>query len=142
MPRGLDGMTLYSALADLTVVLHLGYVLFVVFGLVLIVCGRILNWSWVRNRWFRWIHFSMIGVVVVESLLSIPCPLTTLESHLRAQAGQTAVDGSFMGRLAHEALFYDLSPEFFMVAYTIFGAVVLATFLWVPPNSRCARPRS
>jgi hypothetical protein len=135
-------MTLYSALADLTVVLHLGYVLFVVLGLVLIVCGRILNWSWVRNSWFRWIHLGMIGIVVVESLLSISCPLTTLESHLRAKAGQTAVDGSFMGRLAHEALFYDFSPAFFTAAYAIFGAVVLATFLWIPPNQRRAKSSS
>lgn len=135
-------MSLNSLLADFVVVFHLGYVIFVVLGLVLILAGRLLTWSWVRNSWFRVLHLGMIGLVVVESLLSITCPLTTLESYLRSQAGQTSRSGSFMGRLAHEVLFFELTPEFFTIGYCLFGAVVLATFLVVPPNfmkSRFAR---
>ena len=127
-------MTLNSLLADFVVVIHLGYVTFVVLGLVLIMAGSLFKWSWVRNSWFRLIHLGMIGVVVVESLLSITCPLTTLESYLRSKSGQTLQAGSFMGRLAHDLLFFELTPEFFTIAYCLFGAIVLATFLVVPPN--------
>ena len=127
-------MTLNSLFADFVVVIHLGYVTFVVLGLVLIVGGSLFKWSWVRNSWFRLIHLGMIGVVVVESLLSITCPLTTLESYLRSKSGQTLQAGSFMGRLAHDLLFFELTPEFFTIAYCLFGAIVLATFLVVPPN--------
>jgi len=127
-------MTLNSLLADFVVVIHLGYVTFVVLGLVLIVAGSLFKWSWVRNSWFRLIHLGMIGVVVVESLLSFTCPLTTLESYLRSKSGQASQAGSFMGRLAHDLLFFELTPEFFTIAYCLFGAIVLATFLVVPPN--------
>lgn len=127
-------MTLNSLLADFVVVFHLGYVAFVVLGLVLILAGSLFKWSWVRNSWFRLIHLCMIGVVVVESLLSITCPLTTLESYLRSKSGQTSQSGSFMGRLAHDLLFFDLTPNFFTIAYCLFGAIVLATFLLAPPN--------
>ena len=127
-------MTLNSLLADFVVVIHLGYVTFVVLGLVLIVAGSLFKWSWVRNSWFRLIHLGMIGVVVVESLLSITSPLTTLESYLRSRSGQTSQSGSFMDRLAHDLLFFELTPEFFKIAYCLFGAIVLETFLVVPPN--------
>lgn len=127
-------MTLNSLLADFVVVFHLGYVAFVVLGLVLILAGSLFKWSWVRNSWFRLIHLCMIGVVVVESLLSITCPLTTLESYLRSKSSPTSQSGSFMGRLAHDLMFFDLTPNFFTIAYCLFGAIVLATFLLVPPN--------
>lgn len=127
-------MTLNSLLADFVVIFHLGYVIFVVLGLALILAGSLFKWSWVRNSWFRLIHLCMIGVVVVESLLSITCPLTTLESYLRSKSGQASQSGSFMGRLAHDVLFFELSPDFFTIAYCLFGAIVLATFLVVPPN--------
>lgn len=125
-------MSTYLLLADAVVVLHLGYVAFVVLGLLAVLCGYVMNWNWVRNPWFRGIHFSMIAIVVIESLLSITCPLTTLENYLRLQGGQTLTGGSFVGRMAHEILFFDLPPSFFTVAYCAFGACVLGT-LWLVP---------
>ncbi|QDV25357.1 DUF2784 domain-containing protein [Aureliella helgolandensis] len=127
-------MRFYSLAADAVVVLHISYVLFVVLGLLAIAAGGMANWQWVRNRWFRASHTTMIAVVVIEALLSITCPLTTLERHLRHQAGETASQGSFVGRLAHDLLFYDLPPHVFTIAYCIFGSVVLATLWLVPPN--------
>lgn len=134
MISGLSSMTLYSLLADLVVCLHLAYVAFVVVGLLLIVIGGICHWRWTRNSSFRLIHFSMIGVVVVEALLKITCPLTTLESYLRRQSGEATQAGSFVGRMAQELLFYDFSPSVFTAIYCVFGALVLSTFLCFPPN--------
>ena len=78
-------------LADLIVVFHASYVSFVVLGLLVILIGAVLRWKWVRNFWFRIAHLAAIGVVVVESLAGIPCPLTVWESQLRRTAGQTGV---------------------------------------------------
>lgn len=133
-------MNPYLILADIVVVLHLAYVLFVILGLVAVGVGYIRKWRWVRNRWFRLIHLSMITIVVVESLLSITCPLTTLENWFRRQAGGIQTSGSFVGRLAHELLFINLSPGWFPILYCGFGAAVLATFLLVPIQLRRARP--
>ncbi len=121
-------------LADLVAVLHLGYVGFVVIGLLLILAGWWFQWQWVRNRWFRLIHMTMIGIVVVEALLGIVCPLTTLENFLRQQAGQSIQAGSFVGRLVHGMLFYDFSPRTFTILYCGFGAAVLASWFLVPPR--------
>lgn len=125
---------LYSLAADAIVVAHLIYVSFVIFGLVLILLGRALGWAWVRNSWFRVIHLSMIMIVVVESLYSITCPLTTLEDYLRQQAGQTVQEGSFIGRMAHHLLFVDIPPQSFVWIYCLFGLLVLTSWVIVPPN--------
>jgi len=127
-------MNTYAILADVVVILHLGYVAFVVLGLAAILIGRLFKWRWIRNSWFRVIHLSMIAIVVVESLMSITCPLTTLEHWLRGQAGQTLQAGSFMGKLAQDILFYEFTPEFFTVAYCLFGSLVLLTFILIPPR--------
>lgn len=128
-------VNVYSLLADVVVGLHLGYVLFVILGLVAVLAGFVMKWRWVRNPWFRWTHFSMIAIVVVEALLSITCPLTTLENWLRAKSGATTQAGSFVGRISHDLLFIDLPTSMFVVLYCTFGAVVLGTLLFVPPRS-------
>jgi hypothetical protein len=83
----------------------------------------------------------MIGIVVFESLYSITCPLTTLEDYLRSKAGQQVQSSSFIGRLAHDLLFYDFSPQFFTAAYCVFGALVLAAIVFVPPRVLSRRSR-
>ena len=101
---------------------------FVVLALVAIVLGTIFRWRWVRNVWFRSIHFLMIAVVVAQSLLGIICPLTTLEHRLRRAAGETAYDGSFIGHWVHELLFMNAPSWVFALCYCLFGAVVLICF--------------
>ena len=55
----------YITLANLVVALHVGYVGFVVVGLLLIVLGLIFGWAWVRNPWFRGLHLLAITIVAV-----------------------------------------------------------------------------
>jgi hypothetical protein len=71
--------------ADFLVVIHLGYVGFVIFGLLAILVGLLLRWQWVRNPWFRWIHLVMICIVAAEAVVDFECPLTTWENQLRRQ---------------------------------------------------------
>jgi len=78
----------------------------VVGGLLLIVGGNLLCWSWVNRWWFRAIHLLAISVVVLESWLGIECPLTTLENWLRLQAGQGVYQGSFIQHWVHSVMFY------------------------------------
>jgi len=127
-------MNFYQYLADLTVMVHVAYVAFVVIGMLLIVLGLVLGWRWVRNFWFRAIHLAMIAIVVAETFLGMVCPLTTLEDTLRAWAGETVEEGTFLGRLAHELLFYDAPEWVFTLSYCLFGAVVLLTFIFAPPH--------
>jgi hypothetical protein len=125
---------IYRVLADAVVVIHLAYVLFVVFALVAILLGAMFGWRWTRNFWFRIVHLLMIGIVVVQAVLGVMCPLTTLENGLRRSAGQADYAASFIGHWAHELLFIDAEPWQFTVAYCTFGGLVLLALLSAPPR--------
>jgi hypothetical protein len=127
---------LYIALADLVVVLHIGYVAFVILGELAILVGILLRWGWIRNRTFRLLHLAAIGLVVFESWSGIVCPLTTWENWLREQGGQTAEEGDFIARWVHHILFYRAEPWIFTVCYSAFGALVLLSLIVAPPRWR------
>ncbi len=124
----------YRIAADLTVVLHAGYASFVLVGLPLILLGIRRNWRWVRNFWFRAIHFLMILAVVAESLCGVVCPLTMLEKELRSRGGDVAYEGDFLANCVHATLFCEAPTWVFMAAYCAFGLAVLATFVVAPPR--------
>jgi hypothetical protein len=145
----------YRLLADLIVVVHLAYVGFVVVGLLVVLVGAWLRWLWVRNFWFRAGHLLAISIVVFESLLNIPCPLTEWENQLRDLANEepqmdagfgdagggdddvTVEPSTFVERLVHAVMFYDCPQGVLPTAYCLFGLAVLATMFLVPPR----RPR-
>jgi len=121
-----------ALLADLIVVLHLGYVAFVVLGFAAIWLGVLLRWGWVRRPAFRVPHLVCTIIVPIEALNDFECPLTTWERGLRRDAGQTAEEISFVGRLVRDLLFYEAPPWVFTACYVVFGLLVLATFFLVP----------
>jgi len=123
-------------IADLIVLLHLGYVSFVITGLLLIWLGVWLGWGWVRRPLFRVPHLVCTLIVPVEALVGYVCPLTTWEYELRLRAGQRPEDISFMARLARDLLFYQAPQWVFTLAYVVFGLLVLVTFFFVPIRRR------
>ena len=132
-PHSLRAKMLFRLLADIVLIIHLGFVLFVVAGLILIVFGGVRGWRWIRNPWFRMAHLAAIAVVVGESWSSVACPLTTLENALRAQAGAATYDGGFIVHWLQGLLFYDAPLWVFTLCYSSFGALIAASWLlWRP----------
>jgi hypothetical protein len=127
--------TIYTTLADLVLFLHIATVLFVVGGLVLVVVGNAADWCWVNGRLFRYAHLAAITVVVVQSWLGITCPLTTLESWLREQAGASAYATGFIQYWVQHFLFYQAPEWVFTLVYTGFGLLVAATWWFFPPKA-------
>jgi hypothetical protein len=119
--------------ADLILVIHALFVVFVVMGLIAILLGGYLHWRWVRNRWFRFAHLGAIGYVIAESWLGLICPLTAWENRVREAAGGDPYPGSFIQHWLHQILFYDFAPWVFTAAYSLFGILVLIAWLLVPP---------
>ena len=76
----------YAFLADLVVITHMAFVLFVVLGWLLLF------------RWPRvaWIHVPMAAWGVFTEFAGIICPLTPLENSLRVRAGGAAYAGGFV----------------------------------------------
>jgi hypothetical protein len=128
-----DGV-LYLIAADAILFTHAIFVGFVVFGLLLILIGKLRSWGWVRNPWFRFAHLAAIGVVVVQSWFGAVCPLTTWEMALRQKAGEVAYSGAFVAHWIESVLYYRAPEWVFVVGYTVFGLLVAATWYWVRPR--------
>ena len=127
----------FQLLADAVLTLHFAVVLFVIGGLALIVVGNLRRWRWVNALWFRLLHLAAIAIIVAEAWLGITCPLTALEMWLRAQSGAGIAANyseSFIGHWLQRLLFYSAPPWMFVLAYTVFGALVVAVWLRFPPT--------
>lgn len=119
--------------ADLLLLSHVLFVAFVVFGLVLILVGKIANWAWVRNPWFRSAHLAAIGIVMLQSWADVVCPLTTWEMAFRERAGEIAYSGTFISHWLDTLLYYQAPAWVFVVCYTLFALAVVACWIWVRP---------
>jgi len=127
---------IYRVLADAVLLVHFGIVAFVLGGLLLVLAGNRAGWHWVNHLWFRALHLAAIVVVVAESWLGMECPLTTLETWLRVQAGLPGVERSFVEHWVARLLFYRAPGWVFTLAYTLFGLLVVATWWVYPPRLR------
>ena len=76
----------FRLLADVTVVVHLAFVVFVLFGGLLVYAG--LGWRGCTSR-------QSLGARGLSSPAGL-CPLTPLENWLRTQSGAAAYDSSFI----------------------------------------------
>jgi hypothetical protein len=121
-----------ALLADVILIIHFAFVLFVVGGLAVIWIGAAAGWEWVRGFWFRAAHLAAIAFVAAEGLLGIWCPLTVWEARLRG----VGAEKSFVAEWVHRMLYHDLPEWMFTVVYVVFGAVVALTWRLVPPRPR------
>jgi hypothetical protein len=127
-------MPCYRVLADIVVVIHFSYVAFVILGQLAIIYGLLCRRSWARNFYFRWLHLAAIALIVLQAWLGLSCPLTDLENYLRERGGESGYPGDFIGYWAHQFLFYELPTRVFVMSYSVFGGLVLVTFLLAPPR--------
>jgi hypothetical protein len=125
---------LFLLLADAVLVIHFLLVLFVIFGMVAIVCGRLRGWTWIYGRTFRISHLIVIAIVVAQAWLGRLCPLTALESDLRLKSGHSGYSESFIAHWLRQMLFYDAEAWVFTAIYSVFGALVL--IFWVIDRGR------
>jgi hypothetical protein len=123
-------------LADIIAVIHLGYVIFVILGFMLILAGIFFKWKWIRNLWFRMVHLGAIVAVALEAILGINCPLTVLEFSLRYGAPPADRRVSFVGELVDSLLYYGAPAWVFTIIYVGFALLVAITFIMAPPNRR------
>lgn len=130
----MSGSSAWHLGADMVLVAHVLFVLFVVGGLLLIFAGKALRWSWVRNPWFRLAHLTAIAIVVLQSWLGILCPLTTLEMALRELGGEATYTGGFIVHWLEVLLYYQAPAWMFTAAYSTFGLLVVVSWFWVRPR--------
>jgi hypothetical protein len=76
----------YQILADILVVLHLAFIVYVLFG-------GLLGLLWRRNPWF---HLPCVAWGALIEFTGWICPLTPLEIRWRILAGQRGYEESFI----------------------------------------------
>ncbi len=128
---------MFAILADLTAIVHLAYILFVVLGQAVILLGWSRGWGWTRQCLFRMLHIAAIGLVVIEVWGELYCPLTLLENYLRTLAGEAVYSSSFISHWVGWLIYYDAPAWVFTLSYTVFFTIVAATYIAYPP--RCAK---
>ncbi len=122
---------IFQVLADLTVGVHFAFVLFVVFGGLLVIKRPAVAWLHVpAAAWGAWIEFA--GWI---------CPLTPLENRLRARGGEATYDASFVERYVMPILYPEaLTRE---VQFVLGGLVVVVNVVvYAAAFTRRRRARS
>lgn len=113
---------IYRLLADLTVVLHLAFVLFVVFGGLLAI----------RRPRLAWVHLPAAAWGVWVEFAGWLCPLTPLENWLRERGGGQVYASSFVERYIIPTLYPEaLSRELQWLLGGFVVAVNVAVYLIV-----------
>ena len=103
----------FKLAADLLVLIHFGFIIFVVLGgLLVLYWPRAALAHLPAVAWGAWIEFSH-GV----------CPLTPLEQYLRARAGTVSYEGSFIDHYIIPLIY---PPGFSAGTANLLGALVIA----------------
>ena len=79
---------MYLLLADLVLIVHLAFVVFVL-------CGGLLVLRW---RWIAWLHLPAVAWGAVVEFTGWICPIKPLENWLRAQGGETVYRSDFISQ--------------------------------------------
>jgi hypothetical protein len=121
--------------ADVILLIHFAFVIFVIFGFVFIWIGYHFKLKWVQNAKFRTIHILVMGFVLCESLIGMICPFTEWENDLRLKGGQSQTyETSFVKDWVYRIMFFDFSERTFMTIYALFFILMLLTFWKIPPK--------
>ncbi len=86
---------IYRALADLALLLHLAFVLFVILGGLLVL----------RRPRVAWLHLPCAAWGVLIEFAGWLCPLTPLEVSLRMRGGEAGYAGGFIAHYVTAALY-------------------------------------
>jgi hypothetical protein len=119
---------IYHFLTQFTVVIHLLFILFVVFG------GFFIH----KNRWIRMIHIvSVVWAVYAELSPGVICPLTTLENDFAYHAGLSTYKEDFITRYLIPVIYQEgltQNVQYFIVGLVICINIIAYKLRWKQKN--------
>lgn len=123
-------------MADLILVLHLAWILWMLYGLARTVHALILPNPYLDRWLFRLLHLLGILGVAAFPLMGELCPLTNWEADLRGGAsGQ-----GFVARLIQPLIYFEVPLWAFSVTYITLALFTLAAFILKPPAKFRRKP--
>jgi Protein of Unknown function (DUF2784) len=109
---------LYAKLATAVLVLHLLFILWLIFGALFAY----------RRPWLRWLHIASLVWGVLVELTPWPCPLTLLELWLEGRAGIQPYQGGFLLHYLDATVYPSISPLLLVVVGVVVCAVNLCIY--------------
>ena len=116
-------------IADALLLVHFSIAAFITLGFFIIPIGYKLGWNWIKNRNLRLLHLSLMGVITVETIVGLTCPLTVLENMFR----NFDYSSSFMSYWIAQILYWDLPNQVFVILYSLCLGWVLILWKVCPP---------
>ncbi len=117
---------MYQAIANAALVLHLAFILWVIFG-ALLTKGRTILTVW---------HISSLLYSIFIEVAYLPCPLTYVEQWGRQRAGQSGYEGGFVAHYLEKVIYPDV-PYLILVPSAVAVCVFnLGIYVWRWRKSR------
>lgn len=111
----------YGIAADITVVIHLIWIVFLIFGAFI---GR-------KHRRIRQVHIGALAFAVIIQVMGWYCPLTHLEIWLRRMRDPShGYSGSFIAHYAEKLVYLEVSGALILVLTIVLVAV--SVWLYLP----------
>jgi hypothetical protein len=125
---------LYKILADIIVIVHFVWILFMLIGFIFTLYGFF--WKRFFDKWlFRILHLFGIAYVSLLAILGKYCPLTIWENTLRIKHDSTLTyPGSFMIHYVEKLVYPDIDPLIIIIPTTFIAVFTVAVFIIRPPK--------
>ncbi len=124
---------IYKILADTIVVIHFAWILFMLLGFILTLCG--LFRKGFLDRWlFRTLHLFGIVYVSLLAIMGKYCPLTIWENSLRAKYDPTLTySGSCIVHYLEKLIYLDVDPLAILIPTISIALFTIVAFIIRPP---------
>ncbi|MDH5572991.1 MAG: DUF2784 domain-containing protein [Gammaproteobacteria bacterium] len=115
---------MYLLLADLVVIIHLVFILYVLFG-------GLLVYKWKK---LIWLHVCTLAWGFYIEITGSICPLTPLEIWLRVQAGVDPYSGGFISNYLVPLIYpadYDMNMQISgIMVLLVTNAIIYSLYFW------------
>jgi hypothetical protein len=118
-------VAIYRVLTELTIVVHLAFIAFVVAGALLVR----------QSRWLMSGHLAALAWAVYAELSSgVVCPLTAVENFFAIRAGIESYSGDFVAHYLVPVIYQEGLPQRWQyalaVAVLVLNVFIYASLLW------------
>ena len=113
-----------SLFSEIVLLFHFCIFLFMILSFFLIPLGYFQKWKWVKNKYYRLIHLILMGIIFIETILGLMCPLTILENFLR----NNIEINNKITQIIHQIMYWDLPTYQFIILYLL--SLLYLIFLW------------
>ncbi len=129
---------IYKIIADIIVIVHFIFILFMLSGIVLTIAGFFRE-KYFKHWLFRTLHLCGILFVAILAILGKYCPLTILENlAMMRHNPDLAYPGSFIVHYIEELVYPNVDPMIIIIPTVILAVFTLVMFIIKPPFIKCS----